>query len=252
MLIVVVHLQAISNTVCAIIVLENISIRQAIRIFYDMRRQALDDLLSTFDPSASNFADFLTEVAKLIHMTVRQAWGVFGAQDGARSLLEETLAKLADPSISSVGQQGSLRNTGAEDLQSTWLSGLFSERTNIHIMIRHLPPGLREQTVTVGVPSTGSLDEVEQEAVAWVRDITRTAKAGISNVLQNTSSGQRLWTIREKVVFEVSREESMAGKHGSKTRQTLGVASDESLGPGAQVAWPEVKSYLDLRLVPVG
>lgn len=202
------------------------SVRQAIKTFFEMRRQALDDLLATFDPSTTDYTEFLAEVAKLIHMTVRQAWGVFGAASGTRSLVEQSLAKLDDPSVARSGTSAAGRGSSAEDLQSSWLSGLFSERTNIHIMVRHLPPGLREQTVTIAVPLDGSADEVAEEAIVWIKEITRAAKTGVANVLRNVTSGQRLWTIREKVVLEVLKEESSTAKTAPKSRQNVGGADE--------------------------
>lgn len=233
--------QSIADALCAIILLENTSVEQAIRAFFDMRRQALDDLISSFDKDTTEYVEFLGEIGGLIHMTVRQAWSVFGAQEGGKSLLEESLSRLHDPSVGSRRASTAPRPTGSgpEDMQSVWLSGLFSERTNIHVMVRHLPPGLRSQTIAIPNYSI-SVREAGEEALTWIRDITDAAKTGVASILGKISSGQRLWTIREKVVMEMAKEESQ----GSKSRSHLLASSgDDNNGlhtNTSHLPWSEV------------
>ena len=247
--------QTIANSAAAIILLENMSVQQATRTFFDTRRQALDDLLATYDLQTTDYPEFLVEVARLIQMTVRQAWGVFGSAGGAQSLLMETLSKLDGHETSRISPGKSTIPASADDGQSTWLSGLFSERTNIHIMVRHLPAGLREETVRIDMSDVASAEEAISEALLWVKDITEAATAGVTGVLGNVVSGQHLWSIREKVAAEVAKDESGSSKPSAIRGRQGSLTVTEDAGAQtmmAQLPWSEASFGMTNTVIKCG
>ncbi|KAI9020496.1 hypothetical protein DFJ74DRAFT_128731 [Hyaloraphidium curvatum] len=222
--------QAIANSICAMILLERISIKQAIAAFFDMRRAAMQELFSSFDAGSTNVAEFLAEVANLLFVTVRHAWGVFGATPNSKSLLETTLASLADaggPAPSSALAPAKSGSTATDDVQSGWLAGLYSERTNVHIMARHLPPNLREQTAA-GDDLIFAPSDLAEEAAVWMHETTDLARTGMRQVLRSISSGQHLWATRRALMADVAREESSVQKGSGRTRQGGAVSTGEA------------------------
>ena len=146
----------------------------------------------------------LCSIIKLIECTLRQTATCFLAPPRSAdtpastplglSLLESCIKKLTATS----SKQPVLNE------QHHALNALYSEKTNLHILFRHLPTSVQSFVPYLHLPNPSSIvpeSEVRKLVTNWIKDLVVSVKEGAYNVLKSrVGSGSRLSQVRLAVL----------------------------------------------------
>ncbi|KAJ3179642.1 Golgi transport complex subunit 1 [Geranomyces variabilis] len=174
--------QNISETLCAIILLTRATQHDMLKKLLTTRHSTLTEMTKTTTPSSPDIAGRIIALVEAIHHTLTDVQQLF-FQDSSPSLLSATVVGLSPPS----GQKGRS------------MSDLYKDKTNLHIIYRHLPTSIAafrprvDPTSSVRVP----LEAARMEVEAWevgVRELVAKAVGGWLSVLDKATVLSDIWT----------------------------------------------------------
>jgi hypothetical protein len=249
--------------------LEKKTPKEALQCLLDSRKSAIEQTLKDFAKTSSTIPELLREVTHLIQWTLRQSAIIFKPSSaygpdrslpsvhGTYSILEHLLNHL-DPSKSAKSSTQQNAN------QANMISSLYSEKTNVHIIFRNLPPNIQNHTFYFNTKDINGLitDDYLRGAVqAWVDAVSVIVKDKVFAILQHIDSGKQLDKTREILVnmvaaHEISINLSSSGSTPSslhpsmkwdRRRSSIRVSSTgghekstKSSSTHSQIAWTEL------------
>ncbi|TPX44055.1 hypothetical protein SeLEV6574_g04745 [Synchytrium endobioticum] len=238
--------QELADTLCAIVLLDGAPPSEALLKLLEMRRVAAMDLLSGTRSSADDAATMLCSSIQLIELTLRQTAICFLAPPRppntpasaplGLSSLESCIRKLTTPAPK--------QSTTSEQHHS--LNGLYSEKTNLHILFRHLPSVVQSFVPYLHLPSPSSIvpeSEVRKLVMSWIENVVALMKERAYNVLKSrVGSGTRLSQVRNAVldlIYEIEFDGN--NNHSSHSPGSHTVVK---LHSSKQIPWNTITSQL--------
>ncbi|KAJ3088095.1 Golgi transport complex subunit 1 [Quaeritorhiza haematococci] len=242
----------LTETLCAIMLLDNSTPRAALDKFLGTRKVAIVEYLANFEKTTTILSEHLRQVVKLVDATLRQVAQVFiqpqspqqahrsplpGAHSASNSndergepmsLFETYIHSLRkreplDPSRS--GRNGIIGDGSTGGGSSTNLiTGLYSETANVHIVFRHLPSSVQNYTpfLNVGIGSATGRDltqAVVREAVtAWLKEVAEELRKGGYGALKTVDAGATLAAVQKSVLEAIY--ERVAGTTTTELRNS--------------------------------
>ncbi|KAJ3139409.1 Golgi transport complex subunit 1 [Physocladia obscura] len=188
----------ITESLCAVMLLERISPRHVFNIFLAMRREAISDCLKDYGTSAMSIPDLLKNLAKILQKTMFQLTIIFYPFDSNTSaLLDSLITELtAKPKLS--GFAGNL------------LFSLYSEKTNMHVIHRHLPSAIQSHIPLFATGGNNKItkDFVKENVDLWILQSIDEIRRKVTAVLKHVSSGLQLAAIRETLLKYIEQFDS--------------------------------------------
>jgi hypothetical protein len=139
----------------------------------------------------------LMDSVKRLVLTLQQSTIIFQQTTSTKPLLDHHFHQILTPS--SVSKDG-----------SNIISALYSEKTNVHIIFRHLPPAIQNHIPPLhsGISSEAVSVEWFKEAMqAWLDEIAKKIHDFAMQILQNVDSATKLSSIRKALIECIWAEE---------------------------------------------
>ncbi|KAJ3295924.1 Golgi transport complex subunit 1 [Borealophlyctis nickersoniae] len=201
--------ESVSETLCAIMLLDFATTRQALEKLLERRRSSIVDHLriSNSDPAA--LTDALCDIVRTVVVTFQHVANIFlpPARSGppTSSLHMPVSASLLGTNIHSLSQ----RPTDAHDettptqISNYLITGLYTDKTNVHIISRHLPSSIQNYTPALNV--TASTSELSRDIIRemvnlWIENIGQLMKQDGYALLKRIESGKVLSRVRESIM----------------------------------------------------
>ncbi|KAH6586089.1 hypothetical protein BASA50_000794 [Batrachochytrium salamandrivorans] len=210
--------QQISEILGAIAMLDNISPKETLKVFLAQRAISIEHVFSskTTPASSDTICKQIIECIDIIHRTLVSIEKLFiaspttlkGDQDlqvAGSSLIELFLKRLQKASSREDSTAKSLSQTPLAFHEDSLclVSDLYSEKTNMHILFRHLPESIQRFFPVMNLDSnTVNLcnESVQSSTQQWLHTITRMIQTEGSSVLSSISSGVSLVAIRSRTL----------------------------------------------------
>ncbi|KAH6559757.1 hypothetical protein BASA62_000151 [Batrachochytrium salamandrivorans] len=210
--------QQISEILGAIAMLDNISPKETLKVFLAQRAISIEHVFSskTTPASSDTICKQIIECIDIIHRTLVSIEKLFiaspttlkGDQDlqvAGSSLIELFLKRLQKASSREDSTAKSLSQTPLAFHEDSLclVSDLYSEKTNMHILFRHLPESIQRFSPVMNLDSnTVNLcnESVQSSTQQWLHTITRMIQTEGSSVLSSISSGVSLVAIRSRTL----------------------------------------------------
>ncbi|TPX31408.1 hypothetical protein SmJEL517_g05227 [Synchytrium microbalum] len=232
--------QELANTLCAMMLLDGAPPSEALQKLLDMRRIAAMEIL-TDTKTDSTPATLICTVITLIEVTLRQTATCFLAPPRppgtpsstpiGLSLLETCVRKLTSTTKTTL------------DAQHSALSGLYSEKTNLHILFRHLPPAVQSFVPYLHLPNPSSIvpeSEVRKLVAACIERLMKEVNDGAYQVLKTrVGSGIRLSQVRQSVLDKISSIEIVPSAENGHSPSPSSPAKS-----APQIPWSSITSQL--------
>ncbi|KAI9332678.1 hypothetical protein BDR26DRAFT_921664 [Obelidium mucronatum] len=193
--------QNVTDSLCAIMLLERISSKHVLGAFLAHRKLAMSETLKAYSStkSSTSISDLLTRLTNVLQITLFQVAIIF-------SPLEQQQQSLLESTIASICKTPTPSDSGAIPINSMY--HLYSEKTNMHVVFRHLPIVIQNHVpLFVSDKTAISKDAIRTLLDAWLLDVTNEVKIGVFNVLSHVSVGSQLATIRETLLKSLSEFE---------------------------------------------
>ncbi|KAJ3149918.1 Golgi transport complex subunit 1 [Geranomyces variabilis] len=175
--------QNISETLCAITLLTRATQHDMLKKLLATRHSTLTEMTKTPTPTTSpDIAGRIIALVEAIHRTLTDVQQLF-FQVSSPSLLSATVAALSPPSV----QKGHS------------MSDLYKDKTNLHVIYRHLPTSIAafrprvDSASSVRVPPEAARKEIEAWEVV-VRELVAKTVGGWLSVLDKATVLSDIWT----------------------------------------------------------
>ncbi|KAJ3417294.1 Golgi transport complex subunit 1 [Chytridiales sp. JEL 0842] len=245
--------QNVTETLCAIMLLEKKTQREAMQCLLDARKASLTRTLKSFAKTSSTVSVLLKELTHLVHWTLRQISAIFkpsthttstlnASSNGAQpiGLLENALRQL-NPTKN---RDGSTHSTSHS---ATTITSLYSEKTNVHVIFRYLPSNVQNHAFYFNDTDVNGLvtDSVIRTTMqAWVEMMSKEMKAELFSILQHTDSGKQLEKIRDMMLTLVSDYEHERPRTDSESsnldRRRSSVRTESSKPTASMTPWKQL------------
>ncbi|CAG8438754.1 10636_t:CDS:10 [Acaulospora colombiana] len=223
--------QSLAETLCSIMLLDDVTMRDVFRMCIDTRTMSLLQLLQTFgNNDTRSLTKKFKEMIGIVRSTVYHVGMIFMRAGEEMSVLESYLHQIQqgftvheDTIITSPSMMSS-RDPKAS------LTRLYSPSTNIHLLIRYLPESI--QTFTPFLHTSGARGQFSQEDITlrmnlWIEHIAEEFQGRLGDVLSGVNSASRLNELRENI-WEVLKndeniredDQSVTKKHPSRIHRT--------------------------------
>ncbi|KAJ3188301.1 Golgi transport complex subunit 1 [Gaertneriomyces sp. JEL0708] len=191
----------VAETICAILILSDMTIQDILTKLLDARTETMIAAISveSFDSDADKIGESICEALDELRVTLRSLATLFlrDPKTGTPSMYEKVLQAVLD--VPEATQEGNMRGT---------IAGLYSEKTNIHIILRHLPSSVRRHAPHVPNERKALLPGAVQHSVSsWLDEVTRLLRSNVEIVLKAIEKGDDLARVRSTVVRFVSNTE---------------------------------------------
>ncbi|KAI8610181.1 hypothetical protein BC830DRAFT_1147014 [Chytriomyces sp. MP71] len=217
----------IAESLCAIMLLERITPRQILGIFLATRRQTILDALKEFSKNATSIPDLLLGLSHVIQSTLNHVARVFYPPSNTPSRLYTLIVSLSKPIADA--------QTGVTAPNSVY--ALYGEKTNMHIVYRHLPPSIQNHVplFNMGGGGIGAMgvggEAVTQAVESWLAEVVADVQGGVSAVLSHVKGGAQLAIVREALIKKLSDFEKTPSVGSGDDDGRLGAAAVPSSAP---------------------
>ncbi|KAJ3259752.1 Golgi transport complex subunit 1 [Chytriomyces hyalinus] len=233
--------QAIAESICAIMLLERMTQRQVLSVFLATRTQSLAEMsnFKNLVKTSPTIPDLLFRISSVIQTTIIQTANLFFPVDAAAHppLVEAMVLELSKPlSLTAQDAASSLAPVAA----SNSIYSLYAEKSNMHVIFRHLPLPIQNHVPVFNMGSSASPGFVDQQYVmqtmdAWIQEIVSDVNVGVVDVLRHVSGGAQLAAIRETLIKDLQKlEKSLDAEVGLKS-------------PAKDANWDSAAAHPDLK-----
>ncbi|ORX84964.1 hypothetical protein BCR32DRAFT_291026 [Anaeromyces robustus] len=200
---------SVAETLCAVMLLHNVSINDALKIFLEKRRQGIMEFLSSYKTISTTLSEHLCELIKMIKITLAHIEQTFIPDETTNiSLLEIYLRDL---------QKGLQKSDNENERnvyqKSQFIIGLYSEKTNIHIIYRYLPEIIQKYAPLfhsqLNKQSNDKYDQAYFNDIYnnWINQLVQEIQKECQILLQQISSGENISNIRKNIVCLLNKDE---------------------------------------------
>ncbi|CAG8749565.1 27626_t:CDS:10, partial [Dentiscutata erythropus] len=202
--------QSLAETLCAIMLLDDVTKKDVFRKCLDMRTSALIQILEKSEAKdTKSMVEQFKEMIRLIRGTVYHVGSVFISADNEQSLFESYLHQLQQGfTIYEDSAQPSPALMSPRDSKAS-LTRLYSPSTNIHLLVRYLPESI--QTFTPFLHMSGTRGQLSQDDITtrmnlWVDQIVEQFHEKLDTLLSKVPCAKELHELR-KIIWEILRED---------------------------------------------
>ncbi|KAG0333663.1 Golgi transport complex subunit 1 [Podila horticola] len=206
------------ETICAIMLLDDVTMKDMFRLLLAQRQAALRDVLEV--KAGDDIGQQIVQAIQILRATLFHVGRVFiEPEQGSVSPLERHLRSLQQtfaPPLSSIPSTISKREEmGSTVLQPSALTApvvpkLYPTTPNIHLLVRYLPESIQNFTPFIhldGNRANFSQQDVYQGIQNWKNDIVAMFGAALEKLLQQVQTNTALVAIRAKVWQELQADE---------------------------------------------
>ncbi|KAJ3193654.1 Golgi transport complex subunit 1 [Irineochytrium annulatum] len=199
--------QTVAETLCSLMLLEKSSPREALDLLLNLRQSAAIEMLDRFDSNGADIVQVLANVIKTLQWTLLQIAQIFmpNLKSESAGRIRCLPTSLLDSCIKAIEERRIDRGDtfGGAPTSSNIITRLYSEKTNIHVIFRHLPASIQSHVPFINITGqvgtlTGKL--VQEYVNRWVVETLKRLQDGIFKVLRVATSGQQLAGVRKSVV----------------------------------------------------
>lgn len=194
--------------------LHNISINDVLKIFLEKRKQGIMEFLSSYKTITTTLSEHLCELIKMIKITMLHIQQTFIPNETSDiSLLEIYLRDL---------QKGFQKNENDNERtiyqKGQFIIGLYSEKTNIHIIYRYLPEIIQKYAPLfhsqLNKQSDNKCNQIYIQEVfsSWINQLNQEIQKECNVLLQQISSGENISNIRRNIVMLLNKDEVNCNK----------------------------------------
>ncbi|KAJ1565035.1 Golgi transport complex subunit 1, partial [Nowakowskiella sp. JEL0078] len=197
------------ETLCAIILLDNITPKQVFSKFLEMRKLALSESLQSSINTEPNLVSskILTTVRKIIS-TLHTINTVFLPQSTSPvSLIETYILSLQRKPIPGTDQPVSAHEDTVNS-KNAGLSDLYSDKTNMHVISRHLPPLVQNYVPVLTQIPTKLSAQITDLIPDFIKAVDLKLKDGVKLLLREVETGSALETVILDAISLISKLES--------------------------------------------
>lgn len=215
--------QTLIETLGAIILLDNVSTKEALNRYLQQRKELLVDYLNHYTKDSSTLSQKLSDIIQLVRQTFFHVAAVFlpptEAPVPSISPLVAFLTSLADhlqsPPTPIIKSLPAIPLTPIAPNYKTNNHFLYSDKTNVHLIFKHLPTEIANYTPHINLTQDAATPEIVCDMFGkWLEDMMTIVHGQASQMLKTVESGRSLAEIRRKVLNEVeSDEKRMALSH---------------------------------------
>jgi len=200
---------SVAETLCAVMLLHNVSINDVLKIFLEKRKQGIMEFLSSYKTITTTLSEHLCELIKMIKITMLHIQQTFIPNNSSDiSLLETYLRDLQKGlQINENDNERTLYQKGQ------FIIGLYSEKTNIHIIYRYLPEIIQKYAPLfhsqLNKQSVNKCDQacIQEEFSHWINQLNQDIQKECTVLLQQISSGENISNIRKTIVMLLNKDE---------------------------------------------
>ncbi|KAF0488714.1 Conserved oligomeric golgi complex subunit 1 [Gigaspora margarita] len=204
--------QSLAETLCAIMLLDDVTKKDVFRKCLDMRTSALIQILKKSEAKdTKSMVDQFREMIRLIRGTVYHVGSVFISAVNEQSLFESYLHQLQQGfTVYEDSAQPSPVLMSPRDSKAS-LTRLYSPSTNIHLLVRYLPESI--QTFTPFLHLSGTRGQLSQEDITtrmnlWVDQIVEQFHEKLNALLSKITCAKELNELR-KIIWEFLKEDEL-------------------------------------------
>ncbi|KAF9277130.1 Golgi transport complex subunit 1 [Mortierella alpina] len=205
--------QVVVETLCAIMLLDDVTVKDMFRLFLAQRQTAIREIL---DSQSEDIGAQIVQAIGILQATLFHVGGVFlEPESGCVSALERHLKSLqqtfSSPSTatltsaahgdvlapSALQPSASPHNHGA-----SVITRLYPTTPNIHLLVRYLPESIQNFTPFIrldGQRASFSQQDVIQGVRHWIEDVKTMFSNGFERLLKQVHSSSDLVAIRARV-----------------------------------------------------
>ncbi|CAG8494239.1 12761_t:CDS:10, partial [Dentiscutata heterogama] len=202
--------QSLAETLCAIMLLDDVTKKDVFRKCLDMRTSALIQILEKSEAKdIKSMVEQFKEMIRLIRGTVYHVGSVFISAENEQSLFESYLHQLQQGfTVYEDFAQPSPALVSPRDSKAS-LTRLYSPSTNIHLLVRYLPESI--QTFTPFLHMSGTRGQLSQEDITtrmnlWVDQIVEQFHEKLDDLLSKVPCAKELHELR-KIIWEILKED---------------------------------------------
>ncbi|KAG0201690.1 Golgi transport complex subunit 1 [Mortierella sp. GBA30] len=198
------------ETICAIMLLDDVTIKDTFKLFLAQRQAAIQEALETQD---GDIGVQIVQAINILQATLFHIGGVFlEPEPGRPSPLERHLRSLqqtfSSPSTSSSATRDILTPSILQPPASlhthnaSVITKLYPTTPNIHLLVRYLPESVQNFTPFIhleGQRANFSQQDLAQGVRLWIEDITTMFGNGFERLLQQVHTSAALVAIRARV-----------------------------------------------------
>ncbi|KAJ3199122.1 Golgi transport complex subunit 1 [Entophlyctis luteolus] len=219
--------QNAAESLCTIMILEKISVKKTLDMFLALRKQTITGLFKL--PAAQNhIQDLLSRVSAVFQSTLIQLSDIFFPRQPSKQvgLLKRLILEISDKPSES--------NTLAPNSFFT----LYSEKSNMHVIHRHLPTRIQNHVPIFLLDENDELDHdyVKVAVNSWVDDVAIEIKDGVSMLLVAIKDGAMMAAIRENLL---------------RTLDDASLKNDSGEATDASSDWDDICVHLVDRKLPL-
>ncbi|CAG8512875.1 3968_t:CDS:10 [Gigaspora rosea] len=204
--------QSLAETLCAIMLLDDVTKKDVFRKCLDMRTSALIQILEKSEAKdTKSMVEQFREMIRLIRGTVYHVGSVFISAVNEQSLYESYLHQLQQGfTVYEDSAQPSPVLMSPRDSKAS-LTRLYSPSTNIHLLVRYLPESI--QTFTPFLHLSGTRGQLIQEDITtrmnlWVDQIVEQFHEKLNALLSKITCAKELHELR-KIIWEFLKEDEL-------------------------------------------
>ncbi|CAG8451705.1 3524_t:CDS:10, partial [Ambispora leptoticha] len=216
--------QSLAETLSAIMLLDDVTMKDVFRIFLEMRKSSLLQILNKSEKDSLSLLERLRDMIRIVRATIFQIGLVFMRTGNEKSLFESYLHQLQQGfTIQEDNIQSAVTVMSPRESKSS-LTRLYSPSTNIHLLIRYLPESI--QTFTPFLHTTGTRGQFPQEDIRmhtnhWVDLVVEEFRGKLGSLLANFTSVTDLYELR-KAVWEMLKEDELSNIGGLISQEPKG------------------------------
>ncbi|KAK3814360.1 MAG: hypothetical protein J3Q66DRAFT_346318 [Benniella sp.] len=215
------------ETICAIMLLDNVNIRDMFQLLLNQRLLAIQEIL---EPKDSNIGEQIVEAINILKATLFHVGHIFleSEQHGKIPLLERHLRSLQQTFSTPSNNTSSTSNstllkgdnslTPATQLQpsalphvtASLIPRLYPTTPNIHLLVRYLPESIQTYTPFIRLEGSGDTftqQNVFQDVQQWVETVIVTFGNEFNRLLQQVRTSTELVAIRSKTWAALQADE---------------------------------------------
>ncbi|CAG8481680.1 12237_t:CDS:2 [Racocetra fulgida] len=226
--------QSLAETLCAIMLLDDVTKKDVFRKCLDMRTSALIQILEKSETKdTKSMVEQFKEMIRLIRGTVYHVGSVFISVDNEQSLFESCLHQLQQGfTVYEDSAQPSPALVSPRDSKAS-LTRLYSPSTNIHLLVRYLPESI--QTFTPFLHVSGTRGQLSQEDITarmnlWIDQIVEQFHEKLDSLLSKVPCARELHELRRTIWEILKEDECVKDKDQSSSKKFPSKVHRTSLG----------------------
>ncbi|KAJ3330642.1 Golgi transport complex subunit 1 [Blyttiomyces sp. JEL0837] len=193
--------QSITETLCCVMLLDKRTPRESLEMFLKERKALILSIIQVPPRDIDGIAPVLKTIIHIIHWTLQQVYAIYHSDDGKSAETSSLLNKLMNDNEKPA--QGMTTNLAGT------ISGLYSGKTNVHLILRHLPSSITSSIAIFNLGRSTDLvtnSILHEEIRKWIDVTISESDAGIRQVISNVNSGKVLAAIRSQVIKAIHEE----------------------------------------------